>query len=243
MKNKLLSLLIIIFLSSAIFLEINASASAQTVVAGVSKGETFDYSYSLLWASSDPSAIPPSDYLELNNTKQIQFRITNVSGSNISVDYIRNFENGTQSVESGSVNIASGTVTIPYGFLMISANLSKNQGIYPSGGHQVITDTVMRSYPSGQRETNVVIGGDTSSKTVTDFDKIKGIAVDYTYEIYETSGNYNSTTTEKLVNTNSDVWSVIPEFPLFVIPLLLIIASSLMIVVIKKRKLSSVFPF
>lgn len=235
MKNKLFSLLIIVFLSSAVFLEINATASAQTVVAGVSKGETFDYSYSLLWTSTDPSATPPNEYIQLNNTQTIQFKITEVSGSSLSVDYIKIFKNGTKTTQSGSINLESGTTDIPFGFLIISANLSKNQKIYPSGGYQVITDTVTRSYPSGQRETNVLSGEDTSDKTVIYFDKIKGIAVDYYYEIRETSGDYKMVTTERLINTNADVWTI-PEFPLLIIPVLSMIVVSLLLIAKKKQK-------
>ena len=82
-------------------------------------------------------------------------------------------------------------------------------------------------------------------------DKMKGIAVDYSYEIRETSGDFTIVSTERLTNTNSDVWSVtptasvtpVPEFPLFVVPLLLIVATSMLLVAIKKRKSSSAFPY
>jgi hypothetical protein len=72
-----------------------------------------------------------------------------------------------------------------------------------------------------------------------DFDKVIGITVDYTYEIFETSSNYNSTTTERLVNTNADVWAAtIPEFSIAIVPLLSMIAVSLMLIAKKKpRKL------
>jgi hypothetical protein len=208
MKTKLLSIFTIIFLCSSIFLATTRTASGQTVVAGVSKGEVFRYSYSIIWTSTDPSATPPKDLVEYNVTQQITFEITDVSGSRINVDFIRDFKNGTQTVQSGLINIESGTVTVPFGFLIIGANLNKNQRVYPSGGYQVITDSIMRSYPSGQRETNVLSGEEPSDKTVIYFDKIKGIAVDYTYELRETSGNYNIVSTERLINTNADVWAV-----------------------------------
>jgi hypothetical protein len=210
MKNKLISLIIIVLIGSSIFLATTRTASGQTVVAGVSKDETFDYSYSLIWTSTDPSATPPSDLVEYNNTQNIEFKVTDVSGAIISVDFIRTFTNGTLAIQSGTINIESGTVTVPYGFLIVGANLNKNQQVYPTGGHQTITDTITRSYLSGvQRETNVMSSDVSSEKTTIDFDKIKGIAVDYSYEIQETSGNYNIVSTETLTNTNSNVWAVI----------------------------------
>jgi hypothetical protein len=239
MKNKMMSILIIVLLSSSIFLTAIRTTSAQSVVAGVSKGEIFDYSYSLIWTSTDTSATPPSDLVEYNNTQKIEFKITEVSGAEISVDFTRLFNNGTQTVQSGSINVESGTVTVPYGFLIVGANLTKNQQVYPTGGHQVITDTVMRSYVSGQRETNVMSGGDSSQKTTIDFDKIKGIAVYYSYEIRESSGDYTIVSTESLTNTNSDDWTIIPEFPSSAILILLLLAIPIVLVAYKKKTASN----
>ena len=111
--------------------------------------------------------------------------------------------------------------------------------MYPTGGHQVITDTVMRSYASGQRETNVISGEDSSEKTTIDFDKIKGVAVDYSYEIQETSGDYTIVSTESLTNTNSDAWAVIPEFPSMAVFMALLIAIPIVLVAYKKKTLSN----
>jgi hypothetical protein len=240
MKNKLISLTIIMLLTSAIFLATTNIASAQSVVAGVSKGETFDYSYSLIWTSTDPSASPPNDLVEYNNTQKIQFKITNVEGPDINVDFIRIFNNGTQTVESGSINIESGTVSVPYGFLIVGANLNKNQQVYPTGGHQVITDTVTRSFAGVQRETNVISSDDSSEKTTIDFDRAKGVAFDYLFEIRETSGNYNIVSTETLTSTNSNDWGVASstlslELIVIVIVIIAIIIVVVAIVVLRKK--------
>jgi hypothetical protein len=240
MKNKLISLTIIMLLSSAIFLATTSIASAQSVVAGVSKGETFDYSYSLIWVSTDSSATPPNDLVEYNNTQKIQFKITNVEGSDISVDFIRLFNNGTQTTESGSIDIESGTVSVPYGFLIVGANLNKNQQVYPTGGHQVITDTVTRSFAGVQRETNVISSEDSSEKTTIDFDRAKGVALDYLFEIRETSGNYNIVSTETLTSTNSNDWGVASstlslELIVIVIVIIAIIIVVVAIVVFRKK--------
>ena len=204
MRTNRLTILVIGLLFTSIFA---ATVSAQTVTVGVSKGETFDYSYSIIWTSTDPSATPPSDLVEYNNTQKFQFKINDISGPTLNVDVIRLFNNGSQKVESGTINVENGLVTVPYGFLIVGANLAKGQQVYPNGGHQTITDTVTRSYPNGQRETNVISGQDSEQKTVIYFDKIKGITVDYSYTIYETSGSYSIVSTEQLINTNSDVWT------------------------------------
>lgn len=208
--NRLSILFVILLLCSSTFIALTQTATAQTVVAGVSKGEVFDYSYNLLWTSTDPSATPPSEVIEYRNIEKTQIKITDVSNSVITIDLISYFKNGSQGVQTGTTNIASGIYTVPYGCLIIGANLAKNQQIYPNGGHQTITDTIMCTYSSGQRETNVVSGEDSSQRTVISYDKIKGIAVDYAYTTYETSGSYITNTTETLINTNSAVWAVSP---------------------------------
>ena len=235
MKNKIISLIIFALISSSILLATTATASAQSVAPGVSEGEVFEYNYSLIWTSTDASATPPNDLVEYNNTQKIEFKITDVSGAKISVDFSRLFKNGSRSTQSGSIDVESGTVTVPYGFLIVGANLTKNQQVYPTGGHQTITDTVMRSYPSGQRETNVLGGGDSSQTTAIYFDKIKGIAVDYSYEIRETSGNDNIVSTERLTNTNSAIWTAIPEFPTIALLLLILVAIPIVLVAYKKK--------
>jgi len=206
MRIKRLSLLAVI-LCLSILSTTATRVSAQTIFPGVSKGEVFDYSYSLIWASTNPSATPPSDLVEYNNTQQIQFKITGVSGSTLNVDFIRHFKNGSQTIQSGTINLENGQTTVPYGFLIIGSNLAKNQQVYPNGGHVVITDTVTRSYSTGQRETNLISGGDATSKTSTYYDKVKGIAVEYSYEIDSFSNSYSVVSTERMVNTNSDVWA------------------------------------
>jgi hypothetical protein len=55
------------------------TTSAQTIIVGVSPGNTLDYSYSLFWESTDPTATIPLEYIELNNTQLIQIGIRSVS--------------------------------------------------------------------------------------------------------------------------------------------------------------------
>ena len=209
MKPNLLIILPILF----VLLFATAGVTfAQTAVAGVSKGETFDYSYSIFWNSTDPTATPPSDYVEFNKTQSIELKVTDVSVSKISLEKTEILRNGTQTTETGYININTGDIEVTFGTLIISANLNANDKLYPSGGHAIINDTTTRTYPSGQRETNHYIVETTSQnnyeKTEIYFDRQKGVAVDYYYENRETSGGYTITTIERLISTNADVWAV-----------------------------------
>lgn len=235
MKIKLISIIFVI-LSSILF--IGTISPAQALSAGVSKGETFDYTYSIIWSSTDPAASPPSKYLESNNTQR-QLKINDLSGLIINVDYIKHFKNGTSSTQSGTINIDTGAITVAYGFLIIASNISKNQQVYPNGGHQTITDMVTRSYSSGQRETNIIRSEELDETVIIYLDKIKGIAVDYSYQTSETFNGYTTIIKEIMVNTNSDVWSVVPEFPVFVVPLVLV-AVSVALLVTKYKKSSNI---
>jgi|WetSurMetagenome_2_1015567.scaffolds.fasta_scaffold10565_4 hypothetical protein len=235
MKTKLIAFSIILLE----LLAITGTALAQTATVGVSKGETFDYNYSLIWTSTDPAATPPNDYIELNKTQSIQLRVTDISGSNISLEKTTTLKDGTQSTATGYVDINTGTIGINYGSLIVSANLNANDKLYPSGGNAIIRDTSTRTYTSGQRETNHYISETTSpnysEKVEIYFDKQKGVAVNYNYESQETSDGNTATTTETLTNTNSDAWAVIPEFPSMAVLMVLLIAIPIVLVVYKKK--------
>lgn len=237
MKTELFTILAIMVISS---LALIVTVSAQTAVAGVFIGETFDYDYKLLWDSTNPSASPPAFFVNLNQTEQVQIRISDVSGSIVNTTVTKQFKNGTQIVEAGYVDVSNGVVQAPFGYFIVSSNLSAGQRLYPSGGHQTITSTYLKSYATGERETNLyLIQTETGSeRTEINFDKIKGIAVDYSYQTVETSGGYTTTIQEILTNTNSDVWTAIPELSTLLIPLTLFVATAALLVArtAKKRR-------
>jgi hypothetical protein len=240
-----------IFAISAILLSLLTVglASAQTATFGVSPGETFDYSYSISWTSTNPSATPPEYLAILNETTQIRVKVLQTTGSNVSVEVIRTLSNGTQIVRTGYINIVTADITAPYGHLIVRANINANEAIYPAGGNQMITNTFTKSYATGERATNHVISTLGSDTMTINYDKIKGIAVDYSMQMVQTSDGYTATTTEKLTNTNSDVWAVaqssnspaspsptVPEFSLLMVPLLLA-AASVVLLIGKRAKL------
>jgi hypothetical protein len=238
MKKQSSSILAIILVCSSLLL---TTVSAQTVLPGVTNGEIFTYSYNIIWTSTDQSATPPADLVDYNNTQEIQFKITSVSGSQIGVDFIRIFKNGTQTTQSGSIDVQSGITTVPFGFLIIGSNLNKNDKVYPDGGYQTIIDTETRTYSTGQRETNVISGEDSSGGTSIYFDKVKGVAVEYSYEIRSYSGDFSISSTEKMVNTNSDIWTA-PEFPIYYVLLILsvvIVVVIVLLMIMRKRKQSN----
>ncbi len=193
-------------------LVVEGVAFAQTANVGVSKGEIFDYSYSLQWSSTDPTAIMPSIYTELNNTQTIQFTITDISNAQITLEKTSIFKNGTQTTENGYININTGDIEINYGTIIVGSGLNVGDKLYPAGGHATINATTTRTYPTGQRETNYYVAqtGDQNNlvKVEIYYDKVVGAAVNYYWESTETSGDYNTSTTETLTCTNANDWAV-----------------------------------
>lgn len=210
MKNRIIiPFTVFLILSTLILLD---TATAESVV-GVLKGETFDYTYDIFWASSNPSAVPPALFTILNDTQTVQLKIDSISGSKLGVIVTERFSNGSHRVLTGFIDTSSGLIEAPYGFLIIGSNLAANELMYPSGGHQTITSSYSRSYVSGPRETNRYLSETESERTEIDFDKVKGISVAYSYQTTEITDGYTVTIKEVMANTNFDVWIAAPPPP------------------------------
>lgn len=210
MKARLTTLITIVLA----ILAFTVAVSAGTVTVGVSKDQTFDYSYQILWSSTDANAVTPSNYIKLNNTQTIELTITDVSGTKLSIEKTNLLKDGTQSKVDGYVDVNTGTIEIAFGSLIVSANLNAGNLLYPSGGHAIVNDASFRSYSVGQREINHVIfqtnEPDYTDKVEIYFDKLTGVAVSYSYESSSTANGYTATTQETLTCTNVDTWMAAP---------------------------------
>ena len=188
---------------------------AQNVVPGVANGDIFEYSYAVTWSSTQNGGVVPDYIIELNKTQSFQIRITEVSGTTINAEVITRYRDGTTNTETGFVDVQSGSIRLTFGYLIIAGNLNVSDKIYPSGGEATINSTQTRTYSSGNRQTNKYIVEATYDNSYEKkefyFDKQKGIAVDYYFESRETVGSYTEDFTETITNTNSDVWTAIPE--------------------------------
>jgi hypothetical protein len=219
---------------------------AQPRTVGVTVGDWFKYGdITGSWSSNDPNSTRPSGWIsEVNETEWILMSIEDVSGTNITVQSIIHFTNGTEITEGGYADIDTGDGTMT--FIAISANLNANDTIYSSPGYstQKINETITRTYPDGVRDTNYM--NITSEHNVTGFyqyvsmswywDRSSGIFVEMSQDYTSHTGNYTTTGSVLFKITESNVW-VIPEFPPFLIlPLFMII--TLLIVIIYKRKIS-----
>ena len=222
---------IVLFLT----LTLTGTAIAQTTIVGVSRGNSFNYSYNLSWQSTNPAVAVPSEYLELNNTQFIRISIVNVIGSLINIDFTKHFKNGTETTQNGNINVDTQVLELPYSVLLIRAGANPGEKIYPSGGHATLNETATGSYPIGQIETISYVSQQTSDTgnetTEILFDRANGVAVEYNWQSNETSGSYVTTTKETLLLTS---WSV-PEFTSILLPMIAIIAVTATLMICKKH--------
>jgi len=233
MKKSLTVATITIFILT---IAIVGTVSAQIAVVGVTKGNTLTYSYKVSWNSTDANSVVPAAYVDLNNTNFIQLRIVNVTNTAINIDFVRTFKNGTAITQNGNVDVNSQIIEIPYGVLLIRANANPNEKIYPAGGHATLNETSLRTYSIGEVETIHYLSTTNSNtnyeKTDIFYDRASGAALEYNFEVTETSGAFVTTTKVTMMITS---WIVLPEFPTTVFLAGLLIAISIVAIIAKKR--------
>ena len=220
-------------------LTLTGTVLAQTTVVGVSPGNTFNYSYNLSWASTNPAATIPPAYLELQNIQSMRINVVSVTDSLINIDITKLYKNGTENTQNGNINVDTQLLELPYSIMIIRAGANTDEKIYPSGGHATLSETATKTYSIGTIETiryvSVDNSVDSNQETEIIYDKANGVGLEYNFESQETSGSYVTTTTETLMITS---W-VIPEFPFIAVLMIMIIAIPIVLVVYKKTASSN----
>ena len=229
MKHRVVQLQLIstLLLSTMII----AAASAQQRTVGVTEGSWFNYEIEVNWNSNDPDAVfPPLEFEDMeiiNATEWATMMITGVSGTNVSVQYLTHYKNGTEEIEDGYIDVDTGdgvnaTLTI------IAANLGANDNIYTSGDYSTFTinETTTKMYPDGTRNLNYINMTYEYSWTIEEtdhyfvqstnlyWDKETGVIVENSLEIHNQTGDYLTTWSIVSRLADSSVWTI-PEFPAY----------------------------
>ncbi|MFB3889390.1 MAG: hypothetical protein ACE14S_07855 [Candidatus Bathyarchaeia archaeon] len=221
--NRKLSITLILL--GILCLSFVGQVMAQTRVPGVKAEDTFKYSLTSTWTSTNASATVPPDILEINNTQWYSVTVSYVMDVNVTTRDFWHFANGTenpslviQDVESGQWYYMTGLVGI------IGANISAGQLLHPTGQDGwMVNETVSREYASGKRDTNLVSFTtdllDENNVTIGTrkedyyFDKATGMLVERRDEVSQRGDQ--ATIVLKLTETN--VWAVssaVSELPL-----------------------------
>lgn len=226
MKQKLV---LLNFISAFLLSAMVVTAAAQERTVGVAEGDWFNYGVEVNWNSTDPDAIsPPSAYGDweiMNGTEWVKMTVTGVSGTNVSLQYVSHYKNGTEEIEDGYIDVDTGDEANA-SLTIISANLGVNDNLYTSGDYSTwaINETITRTYPDGVRNTNHINMTYEYSWTINEteyyfsqsmnlyWDKETGILVEDSFELYNQTGEYLTTWSVGSRITDSSVW-IIPEFP------------------------------
>jgi hypothetical protein len=224
-----------------------ATVSAQRVP-GVQVGNWFKYGATVTWSSTDPNAKMPDYLKETNATEWMLGTITNVVGTNVTGQTLTHYKNGTEETEGAYIDVETGegeNATL----WLIAADLQVNDAIYTTGSYSSwrINETITRTYPGGDRETNhvnftmeynyppiLII----SVSQNYYWDKATGAMVEVSAEFFNQTASYLTTWSELIEITESNVW-LVPEFPTLASILLVFIAFPFAIIVCKRRLLKA----
>ncbi|HDQ05919.1 MAG TPA: hypothetical protein ENN36_04245 [Candidatus Bathyarchaeota archaeon] len=205
------------------------ATAAQERTVGVAEGDWFTYGLDFSWNTTDSDSLfPPSEYGDwerINETEWIKVTVTDVSGTNVSFQYLTHYENGTEEIGDGYIDADTGDESNA-ALSIISANLGENDSIYTSGDYSMwmINETITRTYPDGARNTNHINMTYEFSWTINElhyyfyqsinlyWDKETGILVEDSFDFCNQTGDHMESWSVVSRVTDSSVW-VIPEFP------------------------------
>ena len=232
MKRKMFVATLLLCLSCVACLK---ATSARMWESGAAKGDFFYYEMYGVFTSSDPNAVIEVPPFERNTTDWVRIDITGVSGSIVYQVYTLHFKNGTESKfdlqtdldpsNAGDFNFAERGIPICAANLDVGDPLPTVQ--------LTIKETLIRTYSSGERETNFVSWNTSEDWGYCYFDRKTGMLV----ELYRVHSFVNPVTGEVINKadfvkmTSSSLWKV-TEFPTKIMLLLLITCALLSFVII-----------
>ncbi len=176
MKIKLYAAIALLFCSC---LASVTASHVDTLKAGVSRGDFFYYEMYGIFTSSDPKTVIEVPSFEQNNTDWVRIDIIGVSGSVVQQLYTLQFKDRSETFElttnlnpdnAGNLNFSE------LGVPLCAANL-KVGDLLPTVP-LTITETVLRAYSSGERETNLVSWNTSKDWGRCYFDRETGMLVD-----------------------------------------------------------------
>jgi len=219
------------------------AASSRTWAPGVSKGDFFYYEMYGVYTSSKANAtikVPPFEH---NNTDWVRIDIIGVSGSIVYQVYTLHFKNGTESkfdLQTDLTPSSAGSFNpTKTGVPLCAANLGVGDPL-PTVQF-TLNETLIRTYPSGERETNLVSWDSPEDWGRCYFDKKTGILVEL-YRVHKFTNRVTGEAIEKADHvelTRSNLWEI-TEFPTTLAPIFIaIITVTLLLLAIATRKQKS----
>jgi len=217
MRTGVVCMTFFLLVSLCLSLLVTATAQSQKAIVGVNVGNWAKYGDILVkWGSTDQSAKPSQEFIELNNTEWVYHNVSKVSSTKIIFRQVIKFKDGTQNTSTLQVDVNTGTGN---GTLMfIPANKSLGDPLYPFAGEATplwINETILRTYVGVTREVNhleiiqsrPLEGGTTDISINYYWDRETGILTERSAELINKTGKYitSYSRSDKIVETN--LWS------------------------------------
>jgi len=220
---------------TATFSDHTTATLAQSVVCtagltrnvGVHPGDWFRYSVTI----GGNGTLPSGNWLV--GLEWVLVQVTGVSGTNVSEQATRHYQNGSEVILSEWVDVNTGESSVRAWLDFVAANLSVGDAIYTNFSYDlVITTTEQRAYPDGTRETNYAI--DPTGTYCDRWDRSTGAFVEFFETDTWQEGADTMILTIQFTLVDSGVW-VVPEFSTWA-PLLALFTAFALVAVIYKRK-------
>ncbi len=150
-RNLAIILIIIICVASAAVAY--ATLTARKIEVGVKVGDTFTYSIKGYVELAGLDATMTDGFEMYNATDYFKVTITALNGTQVTLDTLWRFQNGTEIPQTQTIDLANGLKSDENGFWAIyAANLNKADLLRPAGHDgYVVNNTDTTTYTSGQR--------------------------------------------------------------------------------------------
>ncbi len=216
-----LAILLILIVAIAGVAAAYAVLSVKPVEVGVKVGDTFTYDLEGTSTLTAANATETPGFYQYNQTESYKVTITAVNGTNVSLDAVWKFINGTEVSYQQNIDVANGDKTDEYGFwALYPAKLEKTDLLRPKGfDGYTVNNTDTKTYTDGVRSrcywfiNNQFFDytDQTQSTLMYDyrqifFDKETGMMTSFTWYQFFNNPEMQQVVTWKLVETS--VWQV-----------------------------------
>jgi len=214
-------LLVILLVAAAAVIYVVANPLPKVVTVGVHVGDTFTYNITSTSTLIGLDAVEPPGFFQYNQTDYYKITITDITGTNVSMDTLWRFKNGTEVTGTQLLDIANGKKADVNGFwALYPANLNVGDLLRPKGFDLLtVNRTDTRVFADSTRWENFWfidnqfynVNDPTQSTQRYDY---TGVTFDKTTGMLETLTNYQEYNNPAMKETitwnlfNSSVWVV-----------------------------------
>jgi hypothetical protein len=180
---------------------------------------------------------PPPPFEDLNATGWFRETVENVVGTNVTINVLFHFINGTERTQSDWVDVDTGDTNLTMMMMpLISANLNAGDHVYTGSAYSIytITETIPMTYPGGSRQTNHIAQIAPDMSVDYYWDRATGVLIKWGF-ISNKTVPYTTYSSLSVELSGSNQW-VVPEFTGLPSTLLLL-ASLALTTLVYTRKL------